>query len=142
MYFVCLRLCLCVFLCVCVRVCVLIGGPFGAGPSTMKPASLPVLDSSSSGSSKARAYNPKPSWAFTPARRCSPVDERDGAKKTSSVEKGGQSRLERWPENRCCTTAVSRRRSLGVLAAGVTTNTLIDSRPRPSTGPLLQLQAA
>ena len=36
---VCIGVCACVYLSVCV--CVLIGGPFGAGPSTIKPASLP-----------------------------------------------------------------------------------------------------
>ena len=50
-FFMYLRICVCmrvcVYWCVCmcvfvgVCVCVLIGGPFGAGPSTIKPASLP-----------------------------------------------------------------------------------------------------
>ena len=50
-----------IFVCVCnlcVCACVLIGGPFGAGPSTIKPASLPLLDSSSSGSSTGTCLQP------------------------------------------------------------------------------------
>ena len=54
--FVCVYLYVCVYLCVCA--CVLIGGPFGAGQSTMKPASLPVRDSSSSGSSTGTCLQP------------------------------------------------------------------------------------